>query len=363
GAGLTWGELDAATQKHGLAVTGGRVTHTGIAGLTIGSGSGWLERKHGMTSASLLSAEVVTADGRVVRASADANRELLWGLRGGGGNFGVVTEFEFQLHPLGPTVFGGQILHPRSAARELMRFYRDFIAQTPDEVAGGFALLTAPATDFVPTESRGRPACGLFIVYAGDPGRGEKVFRPLLDWGQPLVSRVGPMSYTAVQSMSDPMHPWGIHNYSKVGYLPELADEAAEAFFAQADRMRSPFSQLLLCPLGGEVARMDRGEMALNMPEARWVSFVFASWWDPQGREEHIAWARGVMQAMRPWSADSAPPNFIGADEGPDRLRSFYGPEKFKRLVALKDEYDPANIFALNQNIPPSGSARGGNGR
>ncbi|MBA2631443.1 MAG: FAD-binding oxidoreductase [Chloroflexi bacterium] len=353
GAGLNWGELDAATQEHGLAVTGGRVTHTGIAGLTLGSGSGWLERKHGMTGASLLSAEVVTADGRIVRASVEENPELLWGLRGGGGNFGVVTEFEFRLHPVGPMLFAGQILHPREAAPELLRFYRDFIAQAPDEVGGGFALLTAPPADFVPEEARGKPACGLILVYAGDPAEGEQALRPLLDWGQPLLSRVGPMPYTAVQAMTDQSHPWGIRHYAKVDFIRELNDEAVEVIVAEADRMRSPFSQLLLQPLGGAVARMDKGAMALNMPDAEWACFVFASWWEPRGEEEHIAWARGVMEALRPWSADTVPPNFI-QDEGAERLRRFYGDEKYGRLVALKDTYDPRNVFALNQNIPPS---------
>jgi FAD/FMN-containing dehydrogenase len=305
----------------------------------------------------------VTADGRVVRASTEENPELLWGLRGGGGNFGVVTEFEFQLYPVGPIVFGGQILHPRSAARELLRFYREFMAQAPDEVAGGFTLMTAPPVEFVPPEVRGRSACGMFIVYAGDPARGAEAFRPLLEWGDPLVSRVGPIPYTAVQSMLDPLQPWGIHHYAKVGYVPEFADEAVYILLDQADRMSSPSSSLLLGPLGGEVARMDRSQMALEMPEASWVYFVASSWWDPRGREEHIAWARGVMDAMRPWTADAAPPNFIGADEGTERLRRSYGEEKFRRLVALKDAYDPGNVFALNQNIPPSGSAGGRNRR
>lgn len=356
GAGLTWGEFDAGTQRHGLAVTGGRVTHTGIAGLTLGSGSGWLERKYGMTAASLLSAELVTADGRIVRASMTENPELLWGLRGGGGNFGIVTELEFQLYPLGPILFGGQVLHPRSAANDLIRFYRDFLAQAPNEVGGGFALMTAPATEFVPEQARGKPACGLFIVYAGDPDRGQEAFRPLLEWGQPMVSKVGPLPYTAVQAMTDPIHPWGIHHYAKVSYLPELSTGAADAWIAQADLMHSPFSQLLLQPLGGAAAHMDRGAMSLNMPHAEWGCFVFASWWDPNTRHEHIAWARGVTEAMDPWSVDAAPANFISADDGSDRLRHSYGQEKFDRLVDLKDVYDPQNIFSLNQNIPPSRS-------
>jgi FAD/FMN-containing dehydrogenase len=363
GAGLTWGELDAATQQHGLAVTGGRVTHTGIAGLTLGSGSGWLERKYGMTSASLLSAEVVTADGQIVRAGPGDDAELLWGLRGGGGNFGVVTEFEFQLHPVGPILFAGQILHPRSVAGELLRYYRDFIDDAPDELTGGFALLTAPSAEIVPEAVRGKPACGLMVVYLGDPTDGERAFRPLLEWGKPLLRRVGPMPYTALQAMTDPAHPWGIHNYSTVGYVPHLTDDARDALIVQAERMRSPHSQLVIHPAGGEIARMDRSAMALNMREDKWFYFVFASWWEPRERDEHVAWARGVVNAMRPWANDGVPPNFIGSDDAPNRLRRFYGPEKFARLVALKYRYDPGNVFALNQNIPPSGSAQRRNGR
>ena len=211
GAGLTWGELDAATQRHGLAVTGGRVTHTGVAGLTLGSGSGWIDRKLGPTCESLLSAEVVTADGRVVRASADENSDLLWGLKGGGGNFGVVTEFEFQLHPVGPIVFAGLILHPRGAAKQLLRVYRDFMEHAPDEVGGGFALLTAPPDTFVPENARGKPAAALILVYVGDPQRGEEIMRPLLDWGEPLVTLVQPMPYVAVQQLIDAANPRGHH--------------------------------------------------------------------------------------------------------------------------------------------------------
>jgi FAD/FMN-containing dehydrogenase len=341
-------------------VTGGRVTHTGIAGLTLGSGSGWLERKLAMTSASLLSAQVVTADGRVVRAGEDENPELFWGLRGGGGNFGVVTEFEFELHPVGPVLFAGQILHRREDGPELIRFYRTFMQSAPDEVGGGIALLTAPRSSFVPEDARGRPACGLIVVYVGDADRGEEVLRPLLDWGQPLVRRVGPMPYTAVQAMTDQSHPWGIRHYAKVAYLRDLSDEAVDAVVAQANMARSPFSQMQLSPLGGAVARMDRSAMALNMPAASWACFVFASWWDPRGEGQHVDWARGVADAVRPWAVDAAPPNFIGVDETAERLRHFYGSEKYGRLVALKDAYDPHNVFALNQNIKPSAVSNGG---
>jgi FAD/FMN-containing dehydrogenase len=354
GAGLTWGELDAATQEHGLAVTGGRVTHTGVAGLTLGSGSGWMERKHGITCESLLSAEVVTADGRVLRASADENPDLFWGLKGGGGNFGVVTEFEFRLHPVGPIVFAGMILHPRAAAPELLRFYRDFMEQAPDEAGGGLAFVTAPPEDFVPEEARGKPATGLVVVYVGDPQEGEEVMRPLYEWGEPWVKMVQPMPYVAVQQMLDAGNPWGINEYFKIDYLEELPDEAIDAAVDKAAGIRSPFTQLIFAPLGGALARMDQSTMALDVPGAKWFYFYLAMWFDPELTEHEPAWARSFMDTMRPWTAGKAPPNFITADEDAARLRASYGDEKFERLVALKDKYDPDNVFALNQNIPPS---------
>jgi FAD/FMN-containing dehydrogenase len=354
GAGLTWGELDAATQQHGLAVTGGRVTHTGIAGLTLGSGSGWIDRKLGPTCESLISAEVVTADGRLVRASAAENPDLLWGLKGGGGNFGVVTQFEFRLHPVGPIVFAGMILHPRGAAKELLRFYRDYMEQAPQEVGGGFALLTAPPEDFVPEEARGKPAVGLIVVHVGDPEQGEEELRPLLDWGEPLVKLVQPMPYVAVQQLIDPGNPWGISEYFKVDYLPQLPDDAIDAATDKAAEVRSPFTQIIFAPLGGALARTDKGSMALALPDAKWLYFYLAMWFDSALGDHETGLARTFMETMRPWAVDKAPPNFINRDDTEGRLRASYGDEKFERLVALKNKYDPENIFALNQNIPPS---------
>ena len=354
GAGLNWGELDAATQEHGLAVTGGRVTHTGVAGLTLGSGSGWIERKYGPTAESLISVEIVTADGEVVRASEDENADLFWGIKGGGGNFGVVTEFEFHLHPVGPIVFGGMILHPRSAAPELLRFYRDFMDKAPEDVGGGLALITAPPEDFIPEEARGKPACGVIVVYLGDPEEGEEALRPLLAWGEPVLKMVQPMPYVAIQQLIDAGNPWGINEYFKVDYLAELPDEAIDTAIKKAEEVGSPFTQLIFFRLGGAMDRIDRASMALEIPDARWGYFCLAMWWDPEQTERERTWAREFMETMRPWTVDKAPPNFISPDDAATRLRTSYGEEKFARLIALKDEYDPENVFALNQNIPPS---------
>ncbi len=334
------------------------MSHTGVAGLTLGSGSGWLERTLGTTCENLLSAEVVTADGRIVRASADQNAELLWGLKGGGGNFGVVTAFEFRLHPVGPIVYAGMILHPRAAAPELLRFYRDFMADAPDEVCGGFALLTAPPADFIPEPARGKPVAGLIVLYAGDPDAGERVLRPLVEWGDPWLAQVQPMPYVAVQAMTDDANPWGISEYFKIDYLPELPDPAIDALVDKAAQARSPFSAVYLGALGGAVARTDRTTMALEVPDAKWFYFCEALWSHPADADTEIAWARAFMDTMRPWGLDKAPANFISADEVATRLRASYGADKYERLIALKDAYDPGNVFALNQNIPPTPSPR-----
>jgi FAD/FMN-containing dehydrogenase len=353
GAGLTWGELDAATQAHGLAVTGGRVTHTGVAGLSLGSGSGWLERLLGPTCASLISAEVVTADGRVLRASADENPDLLWGIKGGGGNFGVVTEFEFRLHPVGPIVYAGMIMHPMEAAGDLLRFYRDFMDSAPDEVGGGFAFFTTPPDDRLPEQARGVPAAMLVVLHTGDPAEGERALRPLVEWGDPVVSMVQPMPYTAVQAILDEGNPWGIHDYFKVDYLRELPDEAIDAACEKAAGINSPNTVLVFSPLGGAMDRIDRSTMALEMPDAGWNYFCLAMWTDPALAEREIAWSREWAEVMRPWCVGKAPPNFI--DDGDHaRLRASFGEEKFRRLVELKAKFDPDNVFTLNQNIPVS---------
>jgi FAD/FMN-containing dehydrogenase len=358
GAGLTWAELDAATQEHGLAVTGGRVSHTGVAGLTLGSGSGWLERAFGSTCESLISAEVVTADGRVLRAGVADDPELLWGLKGGGGNFGVVTEFEFRLHPLGPIVHAGLVLHPRAVAPQLLRFYRDFLEAAPDEVCGAVGLLTAPPEPFIPEPARGEPAVAVLMLYAGDPAEGREVLRPLVEWGQPWLTLVQPMPYPAFQAIADAGNPWGISEYFKIDYLPELPDPAIDALVAKAAEAHSPFTAVYLCPLGGAVGRTDRNTMALEIPDAKWFYFCEALWWDPAAAEPEIAWARAFMDTMRPWALGTAPPNFISADDTEQRLRASYGDAKYERLVALKDAYDPNNVFALNQNIAPSGAGQ-----
>ena len=354
GGGAVWAELDAATQEHGLAVTGGRVSDTGVGGLALGSGSGWLERMYGVTCQSLISAQVVTADGQVVRASGEENADLLWGLRGGGGNFGVVTEFEFRLHPVGPIVFGGMLLYPRARAGEVIRFYRDFISAAPDEVAGGVALLTAPPEPFVPAELQGQPAVGVVYCYVGPVEKGEQAARPLRESTSPSLELLQPMPYAALQTLLDAGNPHGVHEYFKVDWLRELSDEAIDVVVSHGENLPAPFGQLILAPMGGAVARADNSSMALEIVGAPWLYFCLSMWMDSSEDERNTAWARGFAEAMSRFGVGTAFPNFIEPDEGAARLRASFGEDKYGRLVELKRRWDPDNVFRMNQNISPA---------
>ena len=351
--GAVWAELDAATQEHGLAVTGGRVSDTGVGGLALGSGSGWLERMYGFTCESLLSAEVVTARGEVVTASGDENPDLFWGLRGGGGNFGVVTEFRFRLHPVGPILNAGLLLWPRAQAGEVIRFYREFMAEAPDEVGGGVALLTAPPEPFVPSELQGQPAVGVIYCYVGGLDQGEKAALPLREFGRPVVDVIQPVPYVALQSMLDAGMPTGIREYFKVDWLGSLSDEVIDTVVAHCQQLPAPFGQLILAPMGGAVSRSVGADIALSVVDAPWLYFCLSMWMDSTEDERNRAWARGFAAAMHQFGSGKAFSNFIEPDEG-DRLRASYGEEKYKRLLDLKRRWDPHNLFRLNQNIEPT---------
>lgn len=354
--GAKWGAIDAATQEHGLAVTGGRVSDTGIGGLALGSGSGWLERKFGFTCDNLVKAEVVTADGRQVIASEDENPDLFWGLRGGGGNFGVVTAFHLRLHPVGPIVLGGQLMYLASQAGDLLRFYRDFMQSAPDEVCGGVAFITAPPEEFVPEPVRGQPVIGVVVLYAGDPAEGEEAFRPLREFGPPGLDMVQPMPYVAVQQLIDPANPRGRLNYWNADFYAALPDDAIDTFVERATQPISPFTQVIVMPGGGAVSRVPEDATAFGQRNAKWNLHYLSMWEDPAESDRQIAWTREFSGAMKPWSTGRAYINFLG-DEGLQRVEAAYGPEKFARLQALKDKWDPANLFRHNQNIPPSADA------
>jgi FAD/FMN-containing dehydrogenase len=353
GAGLTWGELDAATQEYGLALTGGRMSTTGIAGLTLGSGSGWLERKLGFSCDSLLEAEVVTADGRVVTASSTENEDLFWGLRGGGGNFGVVTRFTFRLHPVGPVVLAGMLLYPTAMGPELVRFWRDFMIGAPDEVGSGVAFITAPPADFVPEPVRGSPVIGLVLCYAGPVEEGQQVLAPLLEFGPPAVSLVQPMPYTAVQQLIDGGSPHGMQNYWSADFLHELPDEAVDVLVDIATAPVSPLSQVIVFPGGGAVSRVPDDATAFGQRDAPWNIHYLSMWADPADTDTNIGHTRRLASALEPWTTGRVYLNYIG-DEGGSRVAAAFGPEKYARLQQVKKAWDPDNLFRHNQNIPPA---------
>jgi FAD/FMN-containing dehydrogenase len=350
GGGASWGEFDAATQQHGLAIPGGRVPSTGIAGLTLGSGSGWLERKLGYTVDSLTGAEVVLANGEAVHASESENADLFWGLRGGGGNFGIVTKFEYQLHPIGPIVYGGMLGFPRDPA--ILCAYRDFMESAPDDVGGAAALITAPPEAFVPEEVRGQPVMGVIVCYTGDPDKGEAAMKPILDLN-PVLRMVQPMPYVGVQQLLVAANPPGLQNYWKADMYPELPDEAIEALIAKSTPPPSPMHGIIVQPLGGQVHRVDDEAMAMGWrASANWAVHILGAWENPAENDAQTAWVREVAAALKPWAQKGTYLNYL-MDEGEQRIKDSFG-DKYDRLVELKNKYDPANFFRLNQNIKPS---------
>jgi FAD/FMN-containing dehydrogenase len=351
--GVNWGELDRETQAFGLATTGGRVTSTGIAGLTLGSGSGWLERLHGLTCDNLIAVDLVTADGRFVTASATENSELFWGLRGGGGNFGIVTEFEYRLHPVGPIVLGGIMLYPGAQAGQVLRRYRELMATAPRELGGAVVLQTAPPAPFVPPAMQGGPAVGLVVAWFGDIARGREVIAPLCTALPAAVDLVQPMPYVVLQTLTDAGLPAGRRNYWRSENLDVLSDGAIDTLVARAAAVTSPFTHIIILPLGGAVADQAEDATALGGRSARWQYHCYGVWEDADDAR-HIAWVRETEQAMRPFVSGGISMNFV-SEAGNDRVRAAFGAEKYRRLVALKEVYDPTNVFRLNQNVVPQG--------
>ena len=356
-AGVLWGELDRETQLHGLATVGGIVTHTGIAGLTLGGGLGWLMRKYGATVDSLLSVDVVTADGNLVTASADENPDLFWCVRGGGGNFGIVTSFEYRLHELGPIVLAGPVFYSLEDGRAVLRFYREFADGAPDELTTIFELSMAQPLPFLPAEVHGKPIVMVGACYAGPPQEGLEVVRPLKEFGNPIADLLEPKPYLSLQSMFDPFVPHGWHRYWKSVELPRLTDDAIDTLVEQASAQTSPKSYCIVFQLGGMLSRVGRDETAFTQRDAAYNVNINAVWTpeDPDA-ERHIQWARDYFAAMQPHARDRVYLNFLG-DEGPHRVRQAYGPATYDRLAELKATYDPDNFFRLNQNIHPSWAA------
>jgi FAD/FMN-containing dehydrogenase len=355
GAGLTWGELDAATQAHGLAVTGGRMSTTGIAGLTLGSGSGWLERKHGLTADSVLGATLVTADGDVVRADAHQHPDLFWALRGGGGNFGVVTEFEFALHPVGPLLLGGLLLFEYSRAAEVLAAYREIMATAPDELGGCAQLFRAPPAPFVPPELVGEPVVGIVVAAVEEIGPAADALVAPLRALAPMIDVVGPMPYVALQQMIDEGCPHGMQNHWRAAFLDDLPDSAIASAVELCEAIPSPLTVVLLQPLGGAYARVEEGSTALGHRDARWAFHALSLWPDPADDAVNRDWTKRLAEALLPYGSGAAHPNYV-SDPAVDRARAFYGDATYERLVAVKDRWDPRNVFAANQNIRPSAS-------
>jgi FAD/FMN-containing dehydrogenase len=350
--GLTWSEFDHEAQAFGLATTGGLISTTGIAGFTLGGGIGWLMRAHGLTCDNLISADVVTADGELVHASADENPELFWGLRGGGGNFGVVTNFEYQLHPVGPVVLAGPVFYSGDRAAEMLRFYREFTQDLPNEATTLLNLATAPPAPFLPEEVHGKPIIVLVGVYAGPVAEGERVLQPMRDLGDPIADLMGPIPYVAMQSLLDALYPAGMSNYFKAGFMDEISDQAIDTFVEQYGAVNSPANEIHVHHFGGAVAEVADDATAFGNRSSEYVLNIIARTPDSNGFEAVVDWGRGAYEALEPYTAGGTYTNFMS--QGDDRLKEAYGSDKYERLVALKDRYDPTNLFQLNQNIKPT---------
>ena len=340
--GVLWGEFDAATHAHGLAVTGGQISHTGIAGLTLGGGIGWLMRKHALTCDNLVAAEVVTADGRTVHASAGENADLFWGLRGGGGNFGIVTRFTYQLHPVS-FVFGGLLAYPLPLGKQVLQSLRAYLPSVPDELTTTSFLLTTPD---------GHKALGVGLCYCGDPAAGEQWVAPLRQIGPVVMEQIGPMPYPAVQSMVDHVAVPGRRYYLKSNFMDKLADEAIDVLIDAYMQVPSPLSAILLVQMGGAVSRADRTATAFHHRNAALSFSAFSTWIDPAQDEINIGWTRQLWENLRPHMPAGVYVNELG-DEGEERVQAAYGPA-YARLAALKKQFDPKNIFRMNQNIKPA---------
>ncbi len=357
GGGALLGELDAATQRHGLATPSGVFTKTGIAGLTLGGGFGWLRNKYGLSCDNLIGAEMVTADGRIVRANAEENADLLWGLRGGGGNFGVVTTFEFQLHPVGPEVMFAFVFHDGRGERmaEAIRFYRDYSAEAPDEVSTLMACgVIPPEPELFPAEIHTMPFVLFGGLYAGPVAEGKRALQPLLDFGEPLVDHSGVMPYVDAQKAFDEDYPRGMRYYWKSLNLSRLDDEVIDRIVAHARRQVSPFSTTDIWHVGGAVRRMGSEQSAFHGREAAFLLSPAANWENPADDKANIGWLRDFIADMEPFSDGGRYLNFAGFQEEGDRMiRAAFGPQ-YPRLAALKAKYDPGNVFRLNQNIKPA---------
>ncbi len=355
--GALWSDFDKATQPFGLATTGGIISHTGVGGLTLGGGLGHLMRKHGLTVDNLLAVDLVTAEGEKIRVDAETEPELFWGLGGGGGNFGIVTAFRFRLHPVGPFVVGGPVFWPVDQATRVLGFLREFAPEAPDELGITIGVAPAPPAPFTPPDWFGKPVMGLVLAWTGDPEAADQVVRPLRALGRPIGDGFRPIPYLALQSMLDGGAPHGRHYYWKAHRLPSLTDDVIDILVAQIGSMTSPFAQINGWAVGGAASRVDESGTAVGDRAPGFEMSVTVGWAPSDNdAERHRAWVRQGWEALAPYS-DGLYANFI-SDEGHAGLQAAYGRSRLRRLTTLKDRYDPANVFRMNANIPPSGGAR-----
>ena len=350
GGGAVWADVDHEAQAHGLATTGGLVSSTGVGGFTLGGGIGWLMRKHGLACDNLVGAEVVTADGRLVHASERENADLFWGLRGGGGNFGIVTQFEFELHPLGPIVYAGPIFYSADADGDLLRLFREWAPGATDDVTALIDLTTAPPLPVIPEAWHGKKVAAFIAASAGPVDEGDAQVSEFRAVAEPVADLLGPMPYTVIQSLIDPLWGKGIHAYFKATNLARLDDALIDRLRELHLQAPGPQCEIHVHQMGGALARVGDGDTAFAERSMPYVLNAVTGWHDPDAADAHIAWARAVIEAASEASTGRAYVNFLG---DADAARSSYGAETYKRLVELKNQYDPTNVFRLNQNIEP----------
>jgi FAD/FMN-containing dehydrogenase len=353
--GCTLADFDHEAQAFGLATPTGINSTTGISGLTLGGGFGWLSRKYGMTIDNLLSADIVTADGHLIQASKESNQDLFWAIRGGGGNFGVVTSFEFQLHPVGPEILSGLIVHPFENARHVLQFYREFVADLPDQTAVWTVLRLAPPLPFIPSEFHGKPVVVLAAFHNGDIGEGERILQPLRSFGSPIADVVGPHTYTAWQKAFDPLLTAGARNYWKSHNFQTLSDGLLDKVIEYVTNLPSPHTEIFIGQVGGQMNRVKQDETAYPHRTSNFIMNVHGRWETPAEDEACIDWCRNFFHEAAAYATGGVYVNFL-TEEETDRIQAAYG-ANFNRLVEVKTKYDPGNLFRSNQNIVPRKAA------
>jgi hypothetical protein len=353
--GVLLGDIDRETQAFGRVVPSGFVSQTGLSGLTLGGGFGWLTRSFGWTSDHLISADVVTAEGELVRANENENADLFWGLRGGGGNFGIVASYEYRMQKLGPIVMAGMIAYPYQKADDVISFYREFSEDAPDALTSVLLLRIAPPAPFLPTEIHGKPIAAIIVCHAGSIEQAERDIKALKEFGSPVADTIQPKPFAVHQAALDGTQPPGRYYYWKSDYLPGVSAGAQQTLLDQTAEFPSPESAVLVFQLGGEATRIDDSKSAAGHRDAAYVLNIAGSCTDPGKSAAIKGWARDTWSAMRPHSTGGVYVNFLTEDEGDDRTVEAYGQEKYQRLAALKQKYDPTNIFRVNRNIQPAG--------